>query len=109
VLEAISGAAMTALSGGDRVTFLGKRLPSAYTSREVVIPAGSEREYDPSEWAGALVVVEFGELEVVSVDGTSYRFGDGSVLFLQDVPVATLRNRGAGAALISIVSRRQTS
>ena len=67
--------------------------------RVVEIPPGGERPYDGAEWAGALVVVDRGEIEL-DCDGDRPRFAGGAVLWLAGLPVRGLRNPGAVPAVL---------
>ena len=90
------------------VSFLGRPAPSGMDLREVSIPAHSQLVYEPAEWAGALVVVEAGEIELECCGGTSARFGAGSVLFFDGLGLRAVCNRGGETVLLSAVSRRGT-
>ena len=46
------------------VSFLGRSAPSGMEVRVVSIPGHCELAYEPAEWAGSLVVVEAGEIEL---------------------------------------------
>lgn len=90
---------------GERLSFTGRELPQGFAARHVVIDPGCERPYESSEWSDALVVVEAGELELECVGGTRARFNGGAVLFLQSLPLRTLRNCGRESLLLIAVSR----
>ena len=49
---------------------------------------------EEAEWRDALVTVESGELELVMACGRSCFFQSGDLLWLQGLPLASLRNRG---------------
>jgi hypothetical protein len=89
------------------ISFAGKKLPGRFVLRELVIEIAGDRSYDRREWAGALVVVEAGELELECVEGTTVRFHDGAVLFLDGLPIRSLRNRGPCPLRLSVVSKRE--
>lgn len=74
--------------------------------RVVEIPPGGERPYDGAEWAGALVVVDRGEIELDCLDGDRPRFACGAVLWLDGLPVRALRNPAAVPAVIVAAYRR---
>jgi hypothetical protein len=74
--------------------------------RLVSIPRQSELAYEPSEWAGTLVVVEAGEVELECRGGASACFGTGSVLFFEGLGLRAVRNAGDEPALLSAVTRR---
>jgi hypothetical protein len=90
----------------ERVSFVGRRLPEGFVCREVAIEGRSERRYDEDEWAGAVVVVEEGELELECRGGSRSRFASGSVLFFQSLGLLTLRNPGDAPLLLTAVTRR---
>jgi hypothetical protein len=91
------------------ISFAGKKLPGRFVLRELVIEIAGERSYHRPEWAGALVVVEAGELEIECVGGTTARFHDGAVLCLDGLPIRRLRNRGPCPLRLSLVSKREPS
>ena len=74
--------------------------------RVVELPPGGRRAYDVAEWAGALVIVDRGEVELACRDGRRTRFAGGAVLWLSGLPVRELRNPGAAPAVLVAVSRR---
>lgn len=90
-----------------RLSFLGSRLPRSFELRMVVVPPERERAFDDAEWRDALVVVERGQIELESLAGTRWRFERGDVLWLIELPVRTLRNRGREPAVLVAVSRRR--
>ncbi len=57
----------------------------------VVLAAGETRPYDRNAWAGLLVVVADGELELETLHGLRQRFGHGSVLSLAGLSLRLLR------------------
>ena len=88
------------------VSFLGRPAPPGMDVRLVSIPRQSELAYEPSEWAGALVVVEAGEVELECRGGASACFATGSVLFFEGLGLRAVRNAGDEPALLSAVTRR---
>ena len=88
------------------VSFLGRPTPPGMDMRLVSIPRQSELAYEPSEWAGALVVVEAGEVELECRGGASACFATGSVLFFEGLGLRAVRNAGDEPALLSAVTRR---
>jgi quercetin dioxygenase-like cupin family protein len=87
------------------VSFLGQPAPAGMAVRLMSIAAQGEVAYEPSDWIGALVVVETGEIELECHSGACARFGEGSVLFFEGLPLRTIRNAGREPALLSTVSR----
>jgi hypothetical protein len=90
------------------LSFLGRRLPSQFERRVVVLRPGHDRVYDEAEWRGAIVVVEHGEIELECLDGSHHCFGRGDVLWLDRLPLRALHNRGHESAVLVAVSRRTT-
>jgi hypothetical protein len=89
------------------LSFLGRQLPEGVVCRLVTIAQRSERPYDESEWAGALIVVEQGELELECLGGTRSCFATGSVLCFQRLGLRRLRNLGDEPLLLTAISRPQ--
>jgi hypothetical protein len=88
----------------ERFSLLGRRVPAWARRRVLLVAPGGERAFDPAEWRGALVVVEHGEIELVTEAGERARFARGDVLVLSGLPLRALRNRGAETAvLVSLV------
>jgi hypothetical protein len=54
-------------------SFLGAPPPAGTVVRPVSIPAHGELAYEPSQWTGALVIVEAGEIEVPSCSSRDCR------------------------------------
>jgi hypothetical protein len=92
-------------NGPGRISLLNSRLPPGFRRRVLDLEPGDERPYEEAEWRDALVVVERGAIEVVSVDGTRLSFKRGNVLFLSRLPLRCLRHCGQEPALLAIVSR----
>ncbi len=72
---------------------------------EVALPPGSERAYDEAEWHDALVVVEYGEIELESMPGERGRFGRGSVLCLTGLELRLIRNPAREPTVLVAFSR----
>jgi hypothetical protein len=79
---------MSGRRDGERISFLGSQLPAGFAISQVTIPAASERAYVHREWAGALVVVETGQIEVECLSGRRASFASGAVLFFDSLPLA---------------------
>jgi hypothetical protein len=76
-----------------------------FERRVVVVGAGAARAYDARDWRDAIVMVERGEIEVVGRAGGRARFGPGSVVALDDLPLRALRTVGRDAAVLVAVRR----
>ena len=91
----------------DRLSIAGRALPPAFARREIVVPPGGERPYDPAEWVDSLVVVKDGEIELEYRAGHLATFRRGDILWLTGLPLRLLRNRGTDPAVLVAVSRRE--
>jgi hypothetical protein len=77
----------------------------SFSVTAVTISPGEERPYDAAEWCDAIVSVERGELELECVSGACRRFGRGSLIWLCDLPLRTLRSTGTDSVRLVAVSR----
>ena len=75
--------------------------------REVAVEPGRGLPYDELHWLDALVLVEHGEIELECITGGRQRFPAGSVLWLTELPLRAIHNRGSEPALLVAVSRRR--
>ena len=89
------------------LTLLGRRIPPWARVDVVVIGPGERRRFDADEWRDALVVVEVGDVALEGGSGRRCRFETGSVLWLDDLPLAALCNEGDATAVLVAVSRRR--
>jgi hypothetical protein len=71
----------------------------------VALEPGGTLAYDEEDWRGALVAVESGEVELEMTCGRSCFFQQGDLLWLQGLPLASLRNRGNGPAVLVATTR----
>src|SRR3954463_5476695 len=78
---------------------------SRFQRRIVRIDIGCSRPYDESEWDDALVIVTAGVVELEGRSGRRWRFPEGAMLWLTDLPLLALHNPGGEAAEITSVSR----
>jgi hypothetical protein len=77
----------------DEVGFLTRPdLPAGFERWELRLPAGERRPTTAGEWAGALVRVESGTLEVRCLAGGHETFHAGDLLALGWLPIVELRN-----------------
>jgi quercetin dioxygenase-like cupin family protein len=91
----------------ERLSFLGRVLPSGFEMRVVVVDPGDTRAYQESDWRDALVVVERGEIRLVASGGGRRDFATGDVLCLVGLSLQALHNRGPEPAVLVAVSRKQ--
>jgi hypothetical protein len=78
-----------------------------FEARRVAVAPGGTRAYDDAEWAGALVVVERGRIELEGLNGSRATFERGAVLWLARVPLRALHNHGCEAAVIVAFTRHR--
>lgn len=81
-------------------------LPAAFERWRLMIAPGAVQETAASEWAGALVQVERGAIEVCCIAGGCRRFVAGDLLALGCLPLETVRNPGPEEAWLVAVRRR---
>jgi hypothetical protein len=94
-------------AGPERLTFLGRRLPSWVELRVMIIAPNHRLACHQADWPDAIIVVEEGTLDLECLGGSRQRFVAGDVLSLCDLPLRALHNPGPEPAVLSIVSRRQ--
>jgi 3-oxoacyl-[acyl-carrier protein] reductase len=84
--------------------FVRGSLPRSLTRRVVTIGPGRSLPYDSDVWRDALIVVERGAIELQDTRGRSWRFGDGSLLSLGDLPLRRLGNPGPTRAVLVAIA-----
>lgn len=82
------------------------RLPPGFARWRVTLEPGAQRATTAAEWAGALVLVEHGALEVECEAGGRHRFGPGDLVALGWLPLSRLRNPGRVVTRLVAVRRR---
>jgi hypothetical protein len=80
--------------------------PPGFEVRAVAVEAGGHRIYNEQEWRDAIVVVARGEIELESLSSRRHRFERGDILWLCELPLRALHNRGTEDAVLVTVSRR---
>ncbi len=88
------------------LTFRDRWVAPAFQRRFVHLAPGSSRAHRDADWAGALIVVEEGAIELECVRGGRRRFETGAVLWLSGVPLRAMHNPGPDRAVLVAVSRR---
>jgi hypothetical protein len=91
----------------ERFSLLGRELPAWAVRRVSLLGPGRERAFDPAEWRGALVVVERGQIELVTEADECSRFVRGDVLVLAGLSLRALRNPGDQTAVLATLERRR--
>ena len=66
---------------------------------------GASRAFDEADWAGALVVLESGELDLEGMAGCHLRLRAGAIFWLAGLPLRCLRNPGPEPAVLVAISR----
>jgi hypothetical protein len=90
-----------------RLSFIGKQVPGGFQVSVIVIPPRGERQYDAAEWQAALVVVERGCVDLVGDRDHHLLLTPGAALALTRIHLRAIANRGATAAVLSVVSRTE--
>ena len=81
-------------------------LPPAFERRHLDLAPGVERSTSQGEWAGSLVRIAAGELEVTCDHGGRLRFLTGDLLVLGWLPLRSLRNPGRVPTRLVALRRR---
>jgi quercetin dioxygenase-like cupin family protein len=89
----------------ERLSFLGRRLPSWVEMRVVVVAPGHRLAFDQADWRDAVVVVEGGALDLECLGGRRQRFVRGDLLSLHGMSLRALHNPGHEPAVLAVVSR----
>ena len=94
---------------GDEAAFLTRPdLPDGFERWTIELPGRTARPTTPDEWAGALVRIESGALEVGCQAGGTQTFHAGDMLALGWLPLVELRNHGDELVRIVAVRRRDS-
>ena len=75
----------------------------------ITLAPGTSRPFDAADWAGALVILECGELELEALTGCRVRLLRGAIFWLAGLPLRCLHNPGRDAAVLIAVSRRKSA
>jgi hypothetical protein len=81
-------------------------LPPWFERWHTVLAPHSSQPTTAEAWAGCLVLVEHGRIEVQCREGVHRSFATGDVLALGWLPVVLLRNRGPEEAILLAIRRR---
>lgn len=81
-------------------------LPPSLERWWTVLAPGTSRATTPTEWAGSVLLVESGALEVLCAAGGHRSFAAGDLLALDWLPVVRLRNPGPDPVRLLAVRRR---
>jgi hypothetical protein len=80
-------------------------LPEGFSRRVFRVASGLELGLEPRRLPNAIMVVERGELELECHAGTCRRFGRGTMIPTERLPLSRLRSVGPGPLVIVAVSR----
>jgi hypothetical protein len=80
---------------------------SAFERRAVAVAPSCALHYDATEWEGALVVVEEGEIELEWLGGSCHKFQRGDVIWLYGLRLRALHNNSREPALLVAVTRNR--
>ena len=101
------GHRMSGFDNPDRLSFLGRPLPSGFEMRVVTVAPGDTKAYREAEWRDALVVIERGRIQLQGPGGGRRDFATGDVLCLVGLSLWTIHNRGPETAVLVAVSRKK--
>ena len=87
----------------------GRRCPKGFRVRTLSLRPCAAIDYRQSDWDGALVIVEQGELEIECRSGVRVRFAEGSILAFAGLALRRLHNTGSGPLVLTAVSREPVS
>ena len=90
----------------EALSLVDRSIPAAFVRWIVTIAPAASHPYVESDWRGALIEVDAGEVVLVGVTGGSLRVGPGAVLWLDGVPLVALHNPGGVPAVLVAVARR---
>lgn len=82
------------------------QLPGDFERWRVTLEPGEGRATGAAEWAGALVLIERGRLEVKCLEGGCESFRAGDLLTLGWLPLRELRNPGSVTMSLVAIRRR---
>lgn len=82
-----------------------ERGPRGFTQRVVALAPGQSHAYVDADWAGAIVLLARGEVELEAVSGARRLFHRGDLLWLPCLPLRALHNPGPDSAVLVAISR----
>ena len=89
-----------------RMSLLHGRIPDGFELRMWVVASGESVDYDPDEWAGSLVTVEDGEIELECDRGGRRRFGPGTMLAPEVLGLVAFHGCSPEPTVLAALSRR---
>jgi quercetin dioxygenase-like cupin family protein len=85
--------------------FLPERGPRGFTQRVVALAPGQSCGYVDADWAGAIVLLARGQVELEAESGARRLFHRGDLLWLTNLPLRALHNPGPDGAVLVAISR----
>jgi hypothetical protein len=89
-------------------SLLGAALLPRFARRVLVLAPGCRHPYRPTEWRGALVVIEWGEVQLEFAGQSPRRFGRDALLCFGGLGLSAIYNPGPGPAVLMAVWRRRS-
>jgi hypothetical protein len=83
-------------------------LPPSFERWRTELAPGASRPTSAAAWAGSLVLVERGRVDVECAEGVHRSFATGDVLALGWLPVVLLHNPGSEVARLLAIRRRDS-
>lgn len=80
-------------------------LPRGFTRQTHILRPGHPVPYQASTWAGALVLITTGQLELVLRDGSGAVFNQHSILTLDGLNLSALRSVGPAPTVLITITR----
>ena len=84
-----------------RPTYVGTQ----FDIRTVAVEPGETLPYDGEQWRDALIMVRSGEITLQMSCGRPFVFCQGDVLWLAELPITSLHNRGRIPAVLVSTAR----
>lgn len=90
--------------GPGRLSFLGGQCPRNFRLRTLILEPRDAIDYQPTDWATALVIVERGQLQIECRTGAQARFQEGAILAFAGLEIRRLRNPSSTPLVLSALS-----
>ena len=81
------------------------RVATQFDIQTVAVEPGETLPYDKEQWRDALVMVRSGEITLEMTCGRPFLFRQGDVLWLAELPIASLQNRGRTPVVLVSAAR----
>lgn len=100
-----AGNASSATEATGSFSLVGRTWSRPFQLELIALAPGDERSPDELTRRLALVVVEYGEIELELTNRVSQRFASGAVLYTTGLPLRVIRNVGPDTVVVSFLSR----